>query len=228
MQALKAEVVARLVHRHQVDKNGAPYIEHVTRVVQLLGEVLDDVRAAAWLHDVVEDTGTSLDDLRIAGVSPAVVEAVDVLTRRDADYPAYIAHVVASGNAVALLVKRADLVDHLSHPGCPAHLETRYRVALRQIETALVGLVPPVEPAEWLIFEANTQTFWGPNRGGYFGLWGAGLYTEREAREIARYKDRRDQAHHISEYRDQINNMRGAWDRLNAVLEAADRRRETR
>lgn len=75
---------------------------------------------------------------------------------------------------------------------------------------------------EWLIWNADYHQFWGPNRGGYFGLWGAGLYTEAEARDLSANKDRRDQAHHITEYRDQINNMRGAWDRLNDVLVRAD------
>ncbi len=33
---------------------------------------------------------------------------------------------------------------------------------------------------EWLIYNANNGQFWGPDSGGYFGLWGAGLYTEAE------------------------------------------------
>ena len=78
--------------------------------------------------------------------------------------------------------------------------------------------------AEWLIYNANNGQFWGPNGGGYFGLWGAGLYTEEEAKRIVSNQDpnRRDQAHHITEYKDQIANMLGAFERLNAVLESAD------
>lgn len=79
-------------------------------------------------------------------------------------------------------------------------------------------------PREWLIYNANNGQFWGPDSGGYFGLWGAGLYTEAEAKRISGNRDpaRRDQMHHVTEYRDQIANMRGAFERLNAVLTQAD------
>lgn len=78
------------------------------------------------------------------------------------------------------------------------------------------------ERREWLIWNADYHQFWGPNSGGYFGLWGAGLYTESEARRLSSNRDRRDQAHHITEYRDQISNMRGAFERLNDTLKRAD------
>lgn len=59
-----AETIAREAHAGQVDKAGQPYIEHVSRVAGGLDHLLD--RAVAWLHDVVEDTAWSreqLDDL---------------------------------------------------------------------------------------------------------------------------------------------------------------------
>lgn len=74
------------------------------------------------------------------------------------------------------------------------------------------------ERREWLILNANNGQFWGPNGGGYFGLWGAGLYMKAEAERLAANKDRCDRVHHISEYRDQIINMRGAFERLSAAL----------
>lgn len=81
------------------------------------------------------------------------------------------------------------------------------------------------ERREWLIYNGNNGQFWGPDSGGYFGLWGAGLYTEAEAKRITSNKcpTRRDRMHHISEYRDQIANMRGAFERLSAALPPADR-----
>lgn len=84
------------------------------------------------------------------------------------------------------------------------------------------------ERREWLIFNADYQQFWGPDRGGYFGLWGAGLYTEAEAKRLSANRDRRDQAHHIREYRDQIGNMRGAFERLNDALTRSDQARGIR
>lgn len=81
------------------------------------------------------------------------------------------------------------------------------------------------EPAEWVVFDARSGLFWGPDETGYAGLWGAGLYTESHARRIASNPDRQDRAHHITEYRDQIANMCGAFERLSARLKAAQKRR---
>ena len=74
---------------------------------------------------------------------------------------------------------------------------------------------------EYVIYNAQNGQFWGPDRGGYFGLWGAGLYTKAEARRLASDPDRQDHVQHISEYADQIANMRGAFERLSAALEEA-------
>ena len=81
---------------------------------------------------------------------------------------------------------------------------------------------------DWLIYNGRNGQFWGPDRGGYWGLWGAGLYTEAEALDICRNKDRDDRMQHISEYRDQIANMRGAFDRLNDALVRSDEARGIR
>ena len=108
-----ARLVATAAHAGQVDKGGAPYIEHpafvADRVRWLSGDEVEV--AAAWLHDVVEDTPVSLDAL--ASVFPArVVEAVDGLTRREGEpYFEYIER--ARENRVARTVKRCDLAHNL-------------------------------------------------------------------------------------------------------------------
>ena len=66
----------------QVDKAGEPYILHVLAVAEAMD---DESTCAALLHDVVEDGGCSLDDLRAIGMSEAVVEAVRLLTHDPAD-----------------------------------------------------------------------------------------------------------------------------------------------
>ena len=114
-----ARLVATAAHAGQVDKGGAPYIEHPAFVadrVRWLGG--DEVAAAvAWLHDVVEDTAVSLDAL--ASVFPArVVEAVDGLTRREGEpYFEYIERV--GGDSVARTVKRCDLAHNLDTSRLP-------------------------------------------------------------------------------------------------------------
>ena len=71
---------ARQAHAAQLEElTGDDYIHHIERVVALVeGE---EAKAVAWLHDVLEDTKVSADDLLAAGVSETVVEAVRVLTK---------------------------------------------------------------------------------------------------------------------------------------------------
>jgi len=105
-----AEQLSRQAHAGQVDKAGDPYIEHPRRVAaSVRGDSV--AQAAAWLHDVVEDTSVTLADLRAAGFPEVIVAAVDALTRRpDEDRDAYYIRVAA--NPVALQVKWADLADN--------------------------------------------------------------------------------------------------------------------
>lgn len=82
-----AEAIATAAHRGQFDKAGVPYIEHPRAVAAMVARRTDprdaDVAAqAAWLHDVVEDTSVTLEDLAAAGFEGAVISAVDSVTRR--------------------------------------------------------------------------------------------------------------------------------------------------
>ncbi|MGI8429997.1 MAG: hypothetical protein ACR2OB_12015 [Solirubrobacteraceae bacterium] len=94
-----------------MDKAGAPYIDHVTRVANLV--TTPDEKIVAALHDVVEDTPMSIADLKQAGCPRRIWTAVDALTRRgDEDYDAYIHRLAANG--LAQRVKAADLFDNLN------------------------------------------------------------------------------------------------------------------
>jgi len=101
-------------HKGQTDKAGRPYIFHLIRVMENLGpDASDEERMAALLHDVVEDCGVSLGDLRDAGYPEAVVTAVDHLTKNaegERDYFKAIER--AARNPMALRVKIADLSDN--------------------------------------------------------------------------------------------------------------------
>lgn len=136
-----ARLVATAAHAGQVDKGGAPYIEHPAFVADRVRELGGDEAAVAagWLHDVVEDTGFMLDAL--ASVFPeSVMGAVDALTRRDGEpYFDYVER--ARGNEVACLVKISDLEHNLdeSRLGDGADVEAvasrmeRYREALHRL-----------------------------------------------------------------------------------------------
>ena len=111
--AEKAKLFATLAHEGQVDKSGAPYIEHPARVAQAVQDHGDVAVAAAWLHDVVEDCSVSPADLRAAGFDQEVVDAVEVLTHRKNE-PRVDYYARVKTNPVALIVKRADVKDNMS------------------------------------------------------------------------------------------------------------------
>lgn len=103
----RAELFARSIHANQVDKAGKPYIGHLQAVVNNLVEPTEDMVAVAWLHDSVEDTETTFDDLIHYFGSP-VAQAVDAITKRKGEiYADYLNRVKA--NPIARLVKIADL-----------------------------------------------------------------------------------------------------------------------
>ena len=78
-----AEALARQAHAGQVDKQGRDYATYPRQpVASLLAPFGAEAVSAGWLHDIVEDTDTTLEDLRSEGFSPWVVNAVDSVTRR--------------------------------------------------------------------------------------------------------------------------------------------------
>ena len=102
--------IALEAHRGQKDRAGAPYVLHPLRM--MLRVQTDAERMAAVLHDVVEDSAWTLDDLRARGFPGEVVDAVDALTRRPGeDYDAAVER--AAAHPVARRVKLADLEDNL-------------------------------------------------------------------------------------------------------------------
>ena len=110
-----ALIFAAQKHRGVPDKAGAPYILHPLRVMGNLGQnASENERIAALLHDVVEDCGVSLEDLRAMGYDEEVVVAVDALTKRadeKNDYMKAIRRVAQ--NRIARRVKIGDLTDNM-------------------------------------------------------------------------------------------------------------------
>jgi (p)ppGpp synthase/HD superfamily hydrolase len=106
----KALELASRAHRGQKDRFGEPFILHPLRVMLRCGSETE--RVVALLHDVVERSDLSPDDLREEGFAEPVVAAVERLTKREGEpYLDYIARV--RGDTLASAVKRADLQDHI-------------------------------------------------------------------------------------------------------------------
>jgi len=118
-----ARGIAERAHTGQVDKIGAPYIEHPAMVVDLVQrlpgylaadpDTREDAVVAAWLHDVIEDSPTTADDLRHAGLTHRAVNAVVALTRTE-DVAPDDHYATITTKPVALLVKTADLASNLA------------------------------------------------------------------------------------------------------------------
>ena len=105
----RAIELAKQHHEGQTDKAGKPYIEHPLRVMNQVES--EEEKIVAVLHDIVEDTDISLDDLRSEGFSEEVVSAVECLSKQDGEnYDSYIERI--SFNPLAVKIKLADLEDN--------------------------------------------------------------------------------------------------------------------
>lgn len=106
----RAIAIAVDAHLFHMDKAGAPYILHPLRVMCSLGKASEEQQIIAVLHDVVEDSSWTLEDLA-REFSAEVVLAIDCLTRRKGEsYENYIRRV--SSNNLAVRVKLEDLRDN--------------------------------------------------------------------------------------------------------------------
>ena len=100
--------IATNAHHGQFDKGGNPYILHPFAVMGLLESTEEELQCMALLHDVVEDTNITYNELREAGMSDRVIEGVRILTKqRGQSYEEYKELVFSSRDA--MIVKTADL-----------------------------------------------------------------------------------------------------------------------
>ena len=122
-QTEKALKLCFLAHKDQTDKVGIPYVFHPFHLAEQMEDEVSTV--VALLHDVVEDTDYTLEDLRQMGFSTEALEAVALLTHDPAvPYEEYLIPIKA--NPIARRVKLADLT-HNSDP-------TRVREVTPQME----------------------------------------------------------------------------------------------
>ncbi len=133
-----AIVLALEAHRGQVypAPEPEPYIFHPLRV--MLGVTSRVAQIVAVLHDVVEDSDTTLSALAELGFSQAILDALDCITHRPGEaYEDYVDRLAA--NPVARQVKLSDLRDNLANnralPPTSGNLAriARYERALRAL-----------------------------------------------------------------------------------------------
>lgn len=94
-----------------LDKGGNPYILHCLRVMNGVDQNDEELMCIAVMHDLVEDTNVTLDELRYLGFSERVIRGVDTMTHRDEeDYETYIKRIALNPDTIK--VKRSDLIDN--------------------------------------------------------------------------------------------------------------------
>ena len=98
--------IATEAHRGQFDKAGIDYIEHPIFVASQVDS--EEEKAVALLHDVIEDSSVTAEELLNAGLPETVVTAVQILSKKKGqDYQTYLENV--KSNSLARVVKLADL-----------------------------------------------------------------------------------------------------------------------
>lgn len=104
----KVLVLATNAHAGQFDRGGNPYILHPLKVMHYLKTTDEELQCIALLHDVIEDTNTTWDELKAIGCTDRVMNAVKALTKMPGQtYDQYKRAVMI--NKDAMRVKMADL-----------------------------------------------------------------------------------------------------------------------
>ena len=102
----KAMIIAFKAHKEQLDKSGIPYIYHPIHLAEQMTD--EKTSCVALLHDVVEDTGMTFEELEKEGFGGDIIEALKLLTHDGSvPYMDYVKEI--KKNPVAKAVKLADL-----------------------------------------------------------------------------------------------------------------------
>ncbi|MFF5205925.1 HD domain-containing protein [Streptosporangium sp. NPDC000396] len=135
-----ARLLAHRAHDGQTDKSGRPYIHHPVAVSAALEPYGLQAQIAGMLHDVIEDTEVTAEDLLAAGVEPYTVEAILSVTRGEGEpYDDFVRR--SAAHPLGRIVKRADLGHNSSPerlamlaPDKAASLKRKYDSALRILD----------------------------------------------------------------------------------------------
>ena len=165
----KALEIALRAHMGQKDLDGKPAILHPITVG--MGGSTEAEIVAGFLHDVVEDTDISFDDLISEGIDKDVVASLKLLTHNpDVPYEDYVRAIVKSGDRTALSVKTNDLRHNLKR-GCAGGYWIHVAKHLRGL-----AIVNGEKPLQWDRILSDPQK--GP-------CWKVRLKVELGERELS-------------------------------------------
>lgn len=138
----EAVEIASRHHKGQKDLDGKPVLIHPLSVA-LMGKD-ETERIVGVLHDVVEDTDCSFEDLEKFGVDKNIINILKLLTHTEGQsYDDYLLDIITSGNITALNVKMNDLRHNISRNNEDTEQKKRIKVkhqkALKKIENYLTA-----------------------------------------------------------------------------------------
>lgn len=108
----RAHQLVSILFQDKTDKEGEPYIGHLERVSNKLTK--ENTRIAGLLHDVVEDTELTFNDLRNLNFNEEIIEIVNLVTNttKDKSYHDKITSIIESNNIEAIKLKYSDMSDN--------------------------------------------------------------------------------------------------------------------
>jgi (p)ppGpp synthase/HD superfamily hydrolase len=110
-------------HKEQYDKGNYPYVFHPYHVAEQMNT--EEEIIVALLHDVVEDTNITIEDLSKEGFNSNIIEALKLLTKKTDNYEEYISKI--STNSLAKKIKLIDLKHNMDITRIPNPQEKDYK-----------------------------------------------------------------------------------------------------
>ena len=134
--------IARQAHEGQLDKAGVDYIEHPIYVASQVDT--EEEKAVALLHDVIEDSSVTAEELLNAGLPETVVTAIQILSKKKGqDYQTYLENV--KSNPLARVIKLADLKHNSDLSRLPS-ISAKDRERLKKYKKAMDFLSSELHP----------------------------------------------------------------------------------
>lgn len=137
----KCIIIAREAHYGQKDRDGNPVILHPL-LVGSMGKT-DAEKCVGFLHDVIEDTDWTFEDLECEGLPKHIIDSLKLLTHEDGiDYYDYVQRIIDSGNRTAINVKINDLKHNIARGKAFGYrdLVRKHSKAYQMIAESLVKL----------------------------------------------------------------------------------------
>ena len=171
----KALRIVSVVFENKTDKSNKPYINHLLRVSDKLKSTVE--KTAGLLHDIVEDTEVTFDDLIDMGFSNEIIDIIRLVTKDKIDdvslseeeklklYNDEIDKIISSQNMNAINVKYSDMsdnynLDRLSElpPEKQQWFHKKYKIQLEKLRQAVKGKGRMLEVMNYMTFKYKTIT----------------------------------------------------------------------